>query len=282
METNWASGSHSIVVGGLERTFLLDLPSNLEPGAPLILVFHGYTGSAARFRQQAGFTPLAEKNGFVVAYPQGTKDSKGNPFFNVGYDLHKDSTVDDVQFARELSQRLVQDLELDPDLIFSTGMSNGGDMSYVLANQANPFIRSIAPVAGCMMVEGNESIKPNKRISIMEVHGTDDTITRWDGDLGNRDGWGPYFGTDAVMKFWVDAYNLKEYETIPLSKSSNDEQPILLHRWSTEADNTEVLLYEIKGGRHIWPNQLGDPNVSMAGTSGGEKRFGIGKSKGII
>ena len=52
---------------------------------------------------------VAEKNGFAVCYPQGSKSSeksmyteKGSPFWNVGYEIHKNEKVDDVDFILSL------------------------------------------------------------------------------------------------------------------------------------------------------------------------------------
>jgi polyhydroxybutyrate depolymerase len=140
-------------------------------------VFHGFTDSARGVRGTSGFSALAQTYGFVAAYPQGTCDAKDNTFFNVGYSFHQSEKVDDVAFARDLSARLVRDLELDPDAVFSTGMSYGGDMSYFLARQAKPFVRAIAPVAGCMMSSWTNAPPPQTRISVMEVHGTQDKVT---------------------------------------------------------------------------------------------------------
>jgi polyhydroxybutyrate depolymerase len=253
-----------MTVDGLERTFLLDVPSDLKPGAALVLGFHGYTGSATGFRPDAGFTPLTEKYGFVAAYPQGTRDTRGKTFFNVGYAFHEDSEVDDVQFVKELVARLVTDLKLDPEAVFSTGMSNGGDMSFYLASQSEPFVRTIAPVAGTMMVSGNEAFVPSKRMSVLEVHGTDDGITKWHGDLENRDGWGAYFGIDQVIKFWVDGFALEMNETVSVLGTPDGQKQINRHRWWTAADETEVVFYEVLTGKHTWPDNLGDSNVSTA------------------
>ena len=63
---NWESGTHKIVVDGLERTFILDLPRQLKPGAALVLVFHGFTSSAEEIRHESGFASLAEQHSFVV------------------------------------------------------------------------------------------------------------------------------------------------------------------------------------------------------------------------
>ena len=261
----WKSGAHTLIVAGRERTFLLDVPEHLRPGAALVLVFHGFTDSAQGIRQTSGFAALAEKHGFVVAYPQGTRDAKGNTFFNVGYSFHRTETVDDVRFARELCARLAGDLKLDPDAVFSTGMSNGGDMSYFLARQPQPFVRAIAPVAGCMMSSWTNALLPQTRISVMETHGTLDKTTWWAGDPQDREGWGAYLGTDEIMAFWVKALALEKSQILEMpGASSNDHQATRVHRWWTAKDNTEVLLYEIPGGGHEWPRYLGDNNRTTA------------------
>ena len=61
-----------------------------------MLVFHGYTVAAKMIREHTRFSALSEEHGFVVAYPQGTKDSSGKTFFNVGYAFHEIGSVDDV------------------------------------------------------------------------------------------------------------------------------------------------------------------------------------------
>ncbi len=261
----WKSGTHTLSIDGQERTFLLDVPQNLQPGAALVLVFHGFTGSAEDVRKTSRFTALGEKHGFVVAYPQGTRDAKGNTFFNVGYSFHANETIDDVRFARELSARLVRDLELDPDAVFSTGMSNGADMSYFLARQPKPFVRAIAPVAGTMMTSWTNRVSPQTRISVMEVHGTGDKTTLWAGDPQNHDGWGAYLGTEEVMAFWGNCLALEHSQTRELpGNSPAGARLIRLHRWWTAKDKSEVCLYEIPGGSHEWPADLGNKDRTTA------------------
>ena len=56
----WKSGVHHLVFDGLERTFILDAPRRIKPGAPLVMVFHGFGSSAGGIRDLAGFTALIE------------------------------------------------------------------------------------------------------------------------------------------------------------------------------------------------------------------------------
>ena len=126
----WKSGTHRLTVDGRDRMCILDVPSKLKGGAPLVMVFHGFTGSAKEIRQLTGFAKMSEQYGFVAVYPQGTRDSKGKSFFNVGYEFHRDQSVDDVQFVRGLAERLTHDLHLDSRAVFDTGFSNGGEPDF--------------------------------------------------------------------------------------------------------------------------------------------------------
>jgi Poly(3-hydroxybutyrate) depolymerase len=60
----------------IERDYILYVPDNIKPGAPFVYVLHGYGGNNKRLTQ-LGFNELADKNGFAVCYPLGSKDKKG-------------------------------------------------------------------------------------------------------------------------------------------------------------------------------------------------------------
>lgn len=254
----WKSGTHQLVFEGRERTFLLDVPPGLKPGAPLVIVFHGFTGSAKDVRDLSGFAKVSEQHGFVAVYPQGTRDSNEKTFFNVGYEFHRDQTVDDVQFARGLAARLTKDLGLDPRAVFATGFSNGGDLSFLLGTQREPFVAAIAPVAGTMMKSWAKDFRPAARIPVLAANTRDDKTTLWDGDMSNRDGWGAYLGTEAVLDLWVKGLALE------LSERKDLTQTIQLRRWSTAIDATEVRLYVIEAGDHHWPPTLGGERETTA------------------
>jgi polyhydroxybutyrate depolymerase len=254
----WNSGTHRLTFDGRERTFVLDVPQELRPGAPLVMVFHGFTGSAKDMRELTGFAKVSEKHGFVAVYPEGTRDSKGRSFFNVGYEFHRDQTVDDVQFARQLAARLTRNLGLDSRAVFATGFSNGGDLSFFLGAQREPFVAAIAPVAGTMMESWAKDFRPARRIPVLAVNVKDDRTTLWDGDLRNRDGWGAYLGTEAVLDLWVKSLALERSEHRDVTKT------IQLRQWSTAIDATEARLYVVGAGDHHWPSNLGDERETTA------------------
>ena len=243
---------------GLERSFLIYVPTNIKENAPLVVAIHGYTSSAKTLMGYSGINQVADKEGFLVAYPQGTKDSRDNNFFNVGYEFHSDSKVNDVNFIREIVLNLTKDYKLNSKRVFATGMSNGGDMSYLLACTSSDLFTAVAPVAGVMMKDTLENCNPEKKIPIFEIHGTKDSISKFEGDMNNEDKWGAYYDLPSTIEFWVNKHALNEKETIQLeNKNTEDGTTITFERYWSNESQREVWFYIVNDGNHTWPGMTG-------------------------
>ena len=243
---------------GLERSFLIYVPTNIKENAPLVVAIHGYTSSAKTLMGYSGINQIADKEGFLVAYPQGTKDSRDNNFFNVGYEFHSDSKVNDVNFIREIVHNLTKDYKLNSKRVFATGMSNGGDMSYLLACTSSDLFTAVAPVAGVMMKDTLENCNPVKKIPIFEIHGTKDSISKFEGDMNNEDKWGAYYDLPSTIEFWVNKHALNEKETIQLkNKNTEDGTTITFERYWSDESQQEVWFYIVNDGNHTWPGMTG-------------------------
>ena len=68
---------------GATRSFILHVPTDVKPNGPLIMVMHGYMGSAGEIMDYSGFNAIADREGFIVAYPEGTRDQFGYRFFTL-------------------------------------------------------------------------------------------------------------------------------------------------------------------------------------------------------
>ena len=239
---------------GLERSYHLHIPQDLEDKAPLVVVIHGYTSAAENIMSYSKMNEVADREGFAVIYPQGTIDSQGNTFFNVGYEFNKDSKIDDVSFIRELVIHVRDTYQLSEKNIFATGMSNGGDMSYLLACTSSDLFKAVAPVAGVMMKETLDNCNPQNPIPVFEIHGTNDKISLFQGDIENKEGWGSYYGLPETIQFWADKHNLDKNENIYIaSKGEGDQNDIIFERYWSEDNINEVWLYKIVDAGHIWP-----------------------------
>ena len=246
------------------REYYLYIPNSIQDNAPLVFVLHGYSGSAGGIMGYSGMNQIASEHGFAVCYPQGLSDQSGYNFWNVGYEFHQNQTVDDVAFLSSLANFLQDEYNLNEENTFSTGMSNGGDMSYMLACQANDVFKAIAPVAGCMIEEIYNTCDSSP-VPILEIHGNNDNVTLWDGDMQNNDGWGAYYSIEDGIEFWVETNNCMSNEEIFLPNSNiSDGSYIINHRYFDCNDNAEVWLYEVVGGGHDWPGSDGNMDINSS------------------
>ena len=257
---------HQFSHDGLSREYYLYIPDSLVADAPLLFVFHGYSGSASGIMNYSGLNQIADDNGFAVCYPQGLIDEWDYAFWNVGYDWHVDETVDDVGFSTSLAQYLQTEYNLSAQNTFSTGMSNGGDMSYLLACQASDVFRAVAPVAGCMMTWLYNSCAPLNPIPVFEIHGTDDDVTWWEGaDEIFNDGWGPWESVDTTFNFWTQLNGCTEFliDTLP-DIDMSDGSYVVSHKNTNGLNNNEVWLYEVVNGGHDWPGAYGNMDINSS------------------
>ena len=247
--------------GGLEREYMLYIPQSAEKNSPLVFMLHGLGSTHTIIMNYSQMNQVADKHGFAVCYPQGIRGAentrhtkKGTPFWNVGYETHKNETVDDVSFIKSLAIYLQQEYNLDPEKTFCAGMSNGGDMSYLLGCEAPDIFKAIAPITGCMMGWIYESCNKNDPVPVFQVHGTADKTTYYDGDVDNRDKWGVYMGVETTINFWVDRNECKEVniDTLP-DIDRNDGSIVITEKYTGGRNNNEVWFYKVINGDHEWP-----------------------------
>ena len=61
-----------------------------------------------------------------------------------------------------------------------------------MACEAPETFRAVAPISGMIMQDIMDECSPESEVSILEIHGTEDNVTYFDGDPNNIDGWGAY------------------------------------------------------------------------------------------
>src|SRR5215211_5681072 len=153
--------------GGQPRQYLLHVPATYKPNEPaaLVLVFHGAGIGAERFVSYTRFSTVADREGFLIVYPQGLGEE---PVWNPSPGSR------DVQFIRDLIDHLQRRCRVDPERIYASGHSNGGGMVNRLACELADQIAAIGPVSGAYQASGDCS--PFRPVPVFAIHGTADTI----------------------------------------------------------------------------------------------------------
>ncbi|HLX38536.1 MAG TPA: PHB depolymerase family esterase, partial [Candidatus Binataceae bacterium] len=181
---------------GRSRNYLAHIPPHAEGVAlPVVLNFHGGGGDAEGQSEHTQMNPAADREGFIVVYPNGTGFFRNrlltwNAGTCCGYAMK--NKVDDVGFTFAVLDDLATRISLDRKRVYATGHSNGAMMAYRLAVDAGDRIAAIAPVAGGMVVT---DFHPSRPMPIMHFHSVDDPRALYEGGLGP-----PFpFTTNRVM-----------------------------------------------------------------------------------
>ena len=108
---------------------LVHLPEGLLPGAPLVVVLHGCTQSAAAFDRAAGWSDLAGRFGFALLLPEQRRANNPKRCFNwfAASDTRRDAG--EALSIRQMVDRMVTSYALDPGRVYVAGLSAGGAMA---------------------------------------------------------------------------------------------------------------------------------------------------------
>jgi polyhydroxybutyrate depolymerase len=243
--------------GGIVRSYLLYIPDSYtgDDSVPLVFVLHGGGGDAVGIEKltRSRFNTLAEEHNFIVVYPNGV-DKHWNDG-RVG-DIKNASQADDVGFISALIDELSANYNIDANKVFSTGMSNGGLMSYRLACELNDRIAGIAPVTATLSNDLSDSCVPQHAIDMLIMLGTDDPLMPYDGGLVGI--WGIERGTvlsaDENLSFWTDRFNCADtFSSIEYpNRALFDGTNITEVRYERCDEANQVNLMTIHGGGHTW------------------------------
>ena len=152
------------------------------------------------------------------------------------------------------------DYSIDPNRVYSTGMSNGGYMSFLLACQLSSKIAAIASVAGSMTPQMYNACNPQHPTPVLQVH-------------GDADGTVPYNGAPTwtksitdVIAYWVDYNNCDTSASINSLPNINTGDGSTVDQFvNTNGDNcSSVEHFKVYGGGHDWPGSWGNMDMNAS------------------
>ncbi|MFZ4720411.1 MAG: glycerophosphodiester phosphodiesterase family protein [Ilumatobacteraceae bacterium] len=271
-ETPTAPGTYpgTLDAAGLPGTYTSYLPPAYDGATPLpvVLGLHGWTQTPGLLATESDLPARSAAWRFVAVTPDITREVP-----------HWETDVDggDVQWFGALLDRLEQDLCIDTNRIYVTGMSNGAMMTSTLACALADRLAAAALVAGITDPTG---CAPSRPVPFVAFHGTDDPYLAYDGGVGDKaltlpaaDGNGTIgdqsatTGTSdlagaiaAPVPDRVAAWATRNGCTTPAPEAT-----------ATATDDIDMAFYEgctapaefysVAGGGHTWPGSTFDQAI---------------------
>ncbi len=231
-------------VGDLVRQYTVHIPAKYfesESPVPLVLILHGAGGTGQGIESFSGFDSLSDREGFIVAYPDGINtawnDNRGD----------ETSVIDDVGYLSHLVDSVAEKANIDLNRVYAAGYSRGGMMSYRLGCVLPTKFAAVASVASTfpmyLLLECQNA--PPK--ALMVIQGTDDPIVPWMGIQS------AFFSAADTLKFWGQHNRCALLGPI---KEYGDLSPMDGTRLLTQEGikcEQPIVLYSVFHGGHTWP-----------------------------
>ncbi|PAX09154.1 hypothetical protein CKY28_05630 [Sphingomonas lenta] len=108
------------------------VPADLPPGAPLVVVLHGCTQTAAGYDHGSGWSTLADRHGCALLFPEQVRANNPNLCFNwfVPGDIGRKGG--EAESIASMVKAMLDEHDLDRGRVFITGLSAGGAMTAVM------------------------------------------------------------------------------------------------------------------------------------------------------
>jgi polyhydroxybutyrate depolymerase len=169
----------TLSAAGLSRSFIYYAPSRLDPNSPaaVVIVPHGFTMNADQMFDITRYAEIADREGFVLLFPNGQPGGLLEGPWNVGAPdcasslggLLPLAQGDDQTFLNAMLRFAETDQCLDTQRVYVAGFSMGG----YFANETGclrPEVRAIAPHSG-----GSHDLSacasPRKPVLLMHFQG---------------------------------------------------------------------------------------------------------------
>jgi polyhydroxybutyrate depolymerase len=239
------------------RFYELHIPPQYRRGKklPVLMVLHGGGGNPSIARFGSRMNEVSDKHGFIVLYPAGTGSDEidRHLFWNSG-PKRKDEElrdVNDVAFIAFVLDDLEKYFDVDKKRIYSTGLSNGAQMSFRLAAELSNRIAAAAPVSGDRTI-GMFFSAPPRPVPVIYFHGTKDTYLGFEG--GDTPSGSAFVNVvrpsvTETMVGWVKQAggNPTHFENKRIGKALRYHYP------PKDKKGVEVDYWVIEEGGHTWP-----------------------------
>lgn len=241
------SQERKLAIDAYDRYYLLYVPASLDRSklSPLVIFLHGSGGTAAGFERGTQLSVQAEKQRFVVAYPQALSRSGE---WNIGCCNEAYARkINDLDFIRQIVDRTAADLAIDLDRVYIGGASAGAAMAYTVACEAAERFAAIGSIAGGLFAT---DCTPRADVSVLQIHGTKDQISPYGGCSPTTVACGDPSATRPAIEPMMA--RVRQLFACPTPTITRDG-PVTRTTATLCRGGTEVTLMTVEGGVHDGP-----------------------------
>jgi polyhydroxybutyrate depolymerase len=253
-----------ITVREQNRQYRLFVPTSYDKNKPmpLVLNFHGTSGTPAQQVEISDIETLAAQQGFIAVSPAAIyrRTPDGPNTWNVDKDP---LGVDDVLFVKTLIAQLKQHYNIDNSRIYAMGFSGGARMSSRLACDLSAQIAAIGPVAG---VRFAEDCQPSRAVPVITFHGKKDGVNHYVANENSPPYW--RMGVEPALSGWVDNNHCAK----PAQSTDLGEQVTRL-TYSHCQDHGDVVFYQSASAGHTWPGSKMADKLASNGLGASDKHI---------
>jgi len=258
---------------GEEREYYAYLPASYDGASdtlPVLVFLHGFDGGIDRYSGNIDFQQAADRFRWLIVLPQaleahvemmgmnmpvGNAWNSGIEMTLMGSTFSPNSEVDDAGFLLALVDSLGGRYNLDSDSLFFAGFSMGAFMTYRMGIEHAGRISGIAAASGLIPLCFADSV-PARPLSVLHLHGTDDSMIAPDGTASPVPGMGQMtlgLSVDSTVAYWRRFDQCAPTAAVYTYADLVDDGLLFTqHLYDGGLDGTRVALVSVAGGGHEW------------------------------
>lgn len=255
-QTYFAQELKTLEYAGLERSYLVNLPSNYDEASPspLLIALHGADEDGLNFQLETQIDEIARDSGYIAVFPNGYQG--GWNFLDENEMAQEDNWTDDVGFLNTLIDQLIADYNVNTRRIFIVGFSNGGLMALRAGCELDDRIAGIAAVAATYSFELAVHCATTVPTPTILVWGNADEMlppegfiwVRPDGKIRSS------LSLNQTRSYLLTHFQCQAVNPPAQVEGTNSAYPIQREIYNNCGTGTPAFFYYIIGETHRWPD----------------------------